>query len=57
MKNIVKLSERQIKGIEDTLSKGDRVELIPIKNGEIKILRVRRETIYNFSNESNKKIK
>jgi hypothetical protein len=40
----LKLNKEQIKGIEKVLTKGDRVELIPIKNG-VKILKVKRETI------------
>lgn len=44
MKNPVKLSEREIKAIESTLAKGERVEIIPVKDG-VKVLRVKRETI------------
>ena len=44
MKNPVKLSEKEIKAIESTLAKGERVEIIPVKDG-VKVLRVKRETI------------
>lgn len=40
----VKLADRQIKAIETTLAKGERVELIPVKDG-VKVVRVKRETI------------
>lgn len=40
----LKINKEQIKGIERVLAKGDRVEIIPIKNG-VKILKVKRETI------------
>lgn len=33
-----------IKAIESVLAKGDRVELIPVKDG-VKVLRVRREEV------------
>lgn len=33
-----------IKAIEAMLAKGDRVELIPVKDG-IKVVRIRRETV------------
>lgn len=33
-----------IKAIESVLSKGDRVEVIPVKDG-VKVMRVRRETV------------
>ena len=38
------MSDRMIKAIEAILAKGDRVELIPTKDG-IKVVRVRRETV------------
>jgi len=44
MKNPVKLSEREIKAIESTLAKGERVEIIPVRDG-VKVVRVKRETI------------
>ena len=40
----VKLSEKEIKAIETTLAKGERVEIIPVKDG-VKVLRVKREAI------------
>lgn len=39
-----KLSDRDIKLIIGTLERGDRVELIPTKDG-IKLLRVKRELL------------
>ena len=44
MKNPVKLSDKDIKAIEATLAKGERVEIIPVKDG-VKVLRVKREAI------------
>lgn len=38
------LSKEEIKAIEATLDKGDRVELIPVKDG-IRVMRVKRETL------------
>lgn len=38
------LSETDIKKAEATLKKGDRVELIPVKDG-VKVVRVRREEV------------
>lgn len=46
MKNPVKLSEKEIKAIESTLAKGERVEIIPVKDG-VKVVRVRRDEIKN----------
>lgn len=40
----VRLSEKQLDAIERTLANGDRVELIPVKDG-VKIVRVRREEV------------
>lgn len=40
----IKLSWEEISKIERTVSKGDRVEIIPVRDG-IKILRIRREEI------------
>ena len=40
----VKLSEREIKAIEHTLAKGERVELIPVKDG-VKVVKVKREEV------------
>ena len=42
----VKLSGKEIKAIEHTLAKGERVEIIPVKDG-VKVVRVKRETIQN----------
>lgn len=44
MEKPVKLDEQKIKAIETTLTKGERVELVPVKDG-VKILRVRREEV------------
>ncbi|WP_166544028.1 hypothetical protein [Acutalibacter sp. 1XD8-36] len=38
------LTDNDVKTAEAILSKGDRVELIPVKNG-VKIIRVRREEV------------
>ena len=38
------MDERKIKIIEDILNKGDRVELIPIKDG-VKIIHVQRKEV------------
>lgn len=38
------MTEKTIKAIESILSKGDRVELIPVKDG-VRVVRVQRETI------------
>ena len=40
----IKLSWEEIGKIERTVSRGDRVEIIPVKEG-VKILRVKREEI------------
>ena len=40
----IKLSWEEISKIERTVSRGDRVEIIPVRDG-IKILRIRREEI------------
>lgn len=44
MKTLVKIDEQTKSAIERTLEKGDRVELIPVKDG-VKVVRVKRETI------------
>lgn len=38
------MTEKTIKAIESILAKGDRVEIIPVKDG-VKVMRVRREEI------------
>jgi len=40
------LDEQTIKAIETVIAKGDRVELIPVKDG-VKVVRVRREKVKN----------
>jgi hypothetical protein len=43
-KFVYRLTEAQIRAIEATLAKGDRAEVVPVKDG-IKILRARREEV------------
>ena len=45
MKNPVVIDEQTKSAIEATLEKGDRVELIPVKDG-VKVVRVKREEIH-----------
>ncbi len=40
------MNEKTIKSIQSVLAKGDRVELIPVKDG-VKVMRVRREEVKN----------
>lgn len=40
------MDEKTIKAIESVLAKGDRVELIPAKDG-IKIIHIKREVVKN----------
>lgn len=40
----IRIDEPTKKAIEDTLAKGDRVELIPVKDG-VKVMRVKRNEI------------
>lgn len=40
----VKLNQSEIAAIERTLAKGERVEIIPVKDG-VRVVRVRREEI------------
>lgn len=40
------LTENDIKSAESVLSKGDRVEIIPVKDG-VKIIKVKREEVKN----------
>lgn len=40
----ISLNDLQLKKIYETLQKGDRVELIPLKEG-VKIIKIRREEI------------
>ena len=44
MKNPVVIDEQTKSAIEATLEKGDRVELIPVKDG-VKVVRVKRDEI------------
>lgn len=44
MRKPVKIDEQTKSAIERTLEKGDRVELIPVKDG-VKVVRVKREEI------------
>lgn len=38
------MDEKTVKAAESILAKGERVELVPVKNG-VRVLRVRRETV------------
>lgn len=38
------LTEKEIKSAEAVLSKGDRVELIPVKDG-VKVIQIKREEV------------
>lgn len=40
------IDEKQIKAIEAVLAKGDRLELIPVKDG-VKIIHIKREEVKN----------
>lgn len=40
------LTEKEIKSAEAVLSKGDRVELIPVKDG-VKVIEIKRKEIKN----------
>lgn len=40
------MDEKTIKAAETVLAKGERVELIPVKDG-VKVVRVRREEVKN----------
>ena len=40
----VKLEQSEIAAIERTLAKGERVEIIPVKDG-VKVVRVKREEV------------
>lgn len=44
MKNPVKIDDKTISAIERTLENGDRVELIPVKDG-VKVVWVKREEV------------
>lgn len=44
------LTEEQIRAAEKVLHKGDRVELIPVRDG-VKVLRVRREEVKEKANK------
>lgn len=39
-----KLTESQIRAIENVANRGDRTEIVPVKDG-LKILRIRREAV------------
>ena len=40
----IKMDEKTIKAIETVLAKGDRVELIPVKDG-IKVIHIKRKEV------------
>ena len=42
---LVSLDSKTIVAIESVLSRGDRVELVPVKEGRVKVLRVKRRII------------
>jgi len=44
MAELVKLTQEQIRAIEETVSRGVRVEVIPVREG-VKLMRQRREEI------------
>ena len=44
VKLMLRIDEKTIKAIEEVIAKGDRVEIIPVKDG-YKIMRVKREEI------------
>ncbi len=50
MMETVKLTAAQIADIERTLTAGDRVELVPVKNGA-KVFQLRRKEINGGNNE------
>lgn len=39
------MTEQTIKAIESILAKDDRVELIPMPGGKVKVVRIRREPV------------
>lgn len=41
---VVLMTEAQLKAVEAALAKGDRVELIPVKDG-VKVIQVKRKEI------------
>lgn len=43
------IDEKTIKTVESVLAKGDRVELIPVKDG-VKVVKVRREEVRTKKN-------
>ena len=42
---MVSLDSKTIVAIESALSRGDRVELVPVKDERVKVLRVKRRVI------------
>lgn len=48
----MRITEEQVKIIEKALKKGDRVEIIPVKNG-IKVLKVKRELLNKTTSKFN----
>lgn len=39
------MDEKTIKAIESILAKEDRVELIPVKDGKVKVIRIQRKVV------------
>lgn len=47
------MDDKTIKAIESVLSKGDRVEIIPVKDG-VKVMRIRREAVTHGESDNSK---
>lgn len=45
------MDEKTIKAIESALDKGDRIELIPVKDG-VKIIHIRREVMATWTRKN-----
>ena len=41
----IKLTAEDIRAIESVLSNDDRVELVPVRDGGVKVLHIKRETV------------
>lgn len=53
LEKMIKIDARTIKAIEFILSNGDRVELIPVKDG-VKVMMVRRQMVDYEGNKERK---
>lgn len=49
------IDEKAIKAIESILAKGDRAELIPVKNG-VKIIHIKREEVKPYERKARSRI-